>query len=154
MLRSPRGLLHTSPLRTLADCVTLLSFEALVCAVDHALHVHLVDEDDLAQAVEAGTWSPEIVQLRRAVAHADRRAESPAETLARLAPLPALPGLVPQHRLVGPDGRVLARYDLADERLRLAVEVDGKAGHAGSRWWPRTGAATGCPSSTAGGPNG
>jgi very-short-patch-repair endonuclease len=43
-----------------------------------------------------------------------------------------MPGFVPQHRLVGPDGRVLARYDLADEVLRLAVEADGKAGHAGS----------------------
>ena len=67
------------------------------------------------------------------MALADRRAESPAETLARLALLPTMPGFVPQHRLLGPDGRVLARYDLADEDLRLAVEADGKAGHAGDR---------------------
>ena len=133
VVRSPGGLRLTSALRTLVDCAALLSFEALVCAVDHALHVRLVDEGDLAQAVEAYAWCPGVVPLRRAVALADGRAESPAETLARLALVPLLPGLVPQHRLVGPDGRVLARYDLADEGLRLAVEADGRAGHAGEQ---------------------
>ena len=132
VVRTSSGLLLTSPLRTLVDCARLLSYDALVCAVDHALHVRLVDEDQLAMAVAAYAWCPGVARLRRAVALADRRAESPAETLARLALLPTMPGFVPQHRLVGPDGRVLARYDLADEVLRLAVEADGKAGHAGS----------------------
>ena len=77
------------------------------------------------------SWCPGVVHLRAAVARADRRTESPAETLARLALLPTMPGFVPQHRLLGPGGRVLARFDLADEELRLAVEADGKAGHAG-----------------------
>ena len=131
VVRSSGGLLLTTPLQTLVDLASLLTLGALACAVDHALHTHLVDETQLVTAVRERTWCPGVVHLRAAVAGADRRAESPAETLARLALLPTMQGFVPQHRLLGPDGRVLARYDLADEELRLAVEVDGKAGHAG-----------------------
>jgi hypothetical protein len=130
VVRSDSGVRLTSPLQTLVDLASLLSYEALACAVDHALHVHLVTEGQLATAVRERTWCPGVVHLRAAVAIADRRAESPAETLARLALLPELPALVPQHRLLDRHGRVLARYDLADEELRLAVEADGKAGHA------------------------
>ena len=131
--RTASGLAFTSPLRTMVDLAALLSFEALVCAVDHALHTGLVDGPALSSAVEQYAWQPGVAALRAAVALADRRAESPAETLARLALLPTMPGFVPQHQLVGRDGRVLARYDLADEDLRLAVEADGKAGHAGAQ---------------------
>jgi hypothetical protein len=131
VVRGSGGLLLTTPLQTLVDLAALLSFDALACAVDHALHTHLVTEPQLVTAVRERTWCPGVVYLRAAVAGADRRAESPAETLARLALLPTMPGFVPQHRLLGPDGRVLARYDLAVEELRLAVEADGKAGHAG-----------------------
>jgi len=133
VIRTPGGLSLTSPVRTLVDLGALLSFDALVCAVDHALRTGLVTEAAMTSAVEQRARCPGVVALRDAVARADRRAESPAETLARLALLPALPGFVPQHRLLGPDGRVLARYDLADEGLRLAVEADGKAGHAGAQ---------------------
>ena len=131
VVRTSDGLLLTTPLQTLVDLASLLSFEALACAVDHALHEHLVDDVQLATAVRERTWCPGVVHLRAAVAGADRRTESPAETLARLALVPTMPAFVPQHRLLGPDGRVLARYDLADVELRLAVEADGKAGHAG-----------------------
>ena len=130
VVRHPSGLWVTSPLRTIVDGSTLLSQEALVSLVDAALHRHLVDELGLRSAVEALRWCPGAPALRWAAERADRRAESPAETLARLALRPALQDLVPQHRLVH-DGRVLARFDLADERRRFAVEVDGKAGHAG-----------------------
>lgn len=133
VVRTAGGLRVTGPLQTLVDLAALLSFEALACAVDHALHEHLVDEAQLATAVRERSWCPGVVALRDAVARADRRTESPAETLARLALVPTMPGFVPQHRLLGPDGRVLARYDLADVELRLAVEADGKAGHAGDR---------------------
>ena len=131
VVRTRTRLLVTSPLRTIVDCAGLLTVEALVCALDRALHVHLVDEAALARALADRSGHRGVERLRTAVALADRRAESPAETLARLALLPTMPGFVPQHRLLGTDGRVLARYDLADEELRLAVEADGKAGHAG-----------------------
>lgn len=129
--RRPSGLYVSAPLRTLVDCAGLLSAEALVCAIDHALHRHLVTAADLAAAVTARAWCADVVRLRWAVEHADIRAESPAETLARLLLLPVVPGLVPQTTLVDPRGRVLARFDLGDKDLRLAVEADGRAGHLG-----------------------
>jgi very-short-patch-repair endonuclease len=129
--RTASGLSITSPVRTLVDLAALLSSDALLCAVDDALHRHLVDAAQLAAAVEEHAWRPGVVALRAAATRADRRAESPAETLARAALLPTMPGFVPQYRLLAPGGRVLARYDLADEELCLAVEADGKAGHAG-----------------------
>ena len=133
VVRTAGGLRLTTPVRTLVDLAALLSFDALVCAIDHALHTGLVAQSVLVATVEEHAGDAGVVALRTAVDRADARSESPAETLARLALLPTMPGFVPQHRLVGPDGRVLARYDLADEELRLAVEADGKAGHAGDR---------------------
>ena len=115
----------------LPHLAAVLSPEALVCLLDAALHRGLLEPARLPDVVDRRGARYTSV-LRRAVALADRRAESPAETLARLLLLPVLPGLVPQVRLLDSAYRVVARFDLADEGLRLAVEVDGKAGHAGA----------------------
>ena len=133
VVRLPSGLYVTTGLRTLIDCAGLLSREALVCALDNALHRHLVTRAELAAAVTAQRWCPGAQRWRWAVVRADGRAESAGETLARLLLLPALPGLVPQHQLRDASGRIVARFDLGNEDLRLAVEVDGKAGHEGER---------------------
>ena len=113
LVRTAGGLWVTDPLRTLVDCATVLTPEALTCAVDFALHRHLVDARSLAAAVAARAWCPGAVALREAVERADGRAESPAETLTRLALLPVLPSLEPQHRLHDASGRLPARFDLA-----------------------------------------
>jgi very-short-patch-repair endonuclease len=125
--RRGSGLLVTTPARTLFDCAGLVSHEALVCAVDAALHRELVTADELAQLAERRRWMPGAPAFRAALAQADGRAESPAETLTRLLLLPHLPGLVPQVEL----RRVGVRFDLADEAARFAVEADGRRGHAG-----------------------
>jgi hypothetical protein len=130
-VRLPSGLYVSSLLRTVVDCALLLSPEALVCLLDHALHREKVSAESLAQLVTQRAWHAGAVALRAAVRLADARAESPAETLARLLLLPVLPGLVPQKRLYDAGGRILARFDLGDDMLRLAVEADGVAGHAG-----------------------
>lgn len=127
------GVPVTTVLRTVVDCAGLLRADALVCLIDAALHRKLLTPDGLAAAVAGRRWAPGVVGLRRAVALADGRAESPLETLGRLLLLPYLPGLTPQHRLRNEHGRVLARFDLAHELLRLALEGDGSAGHSGSR---------------------
>lgn len=129
--RLPSGLVVLSPLRTLVHCASLLTHEALVCALDDALRRELVTGDDLSAAVRASAGEPGAPGWRRAVAAADGRAESPAETLARLLLLPVLPGLEPQVQLANDLGRVLARFDLGDPTARFAVEADGKRGHAG-----------------------
>jgi very-short-patch-repair endonuclease len=127
----PSGLWLTAPARTLADCARLLSPEALVCAVDAALHTGSVDAAGLEHALELRHGRPGATALRQALLSSDARSESPAETLARLLLLPALPGLEPQVRVQDRYGRVLARFDLGDRYARFAVEADGRRGHAG-----------------------
>jgi very-short-patch-repair endonuclease len=129
--RTGHGLWLTTVPRTLLDLTGCVSHEALVCAIDHGLHAGLVDLGALQAVADARGGLPWAARFRRAVQAADGRAESPAETLARLLLAPHLPDLRPQVRLRDRSGRVLARFDLADETLRLAVECDGRRGHAG-----------------------
>lgn len=117
--------------RTLVDLAGLLRPDALVCVLDAALHREDITPEALASLVDAHAWQPGAPSLRRAVRLADGRAESPHETLTRLLLLPVLPGLRPQVRVLDRSGQVIARLDLGDERLRLAVESDGATFHAG-----------------------
>jgi very-short-patch-repair endonuclease len=43
------------------------------------------------------------------------------------------PGLVPRVELFDAGMRLVARLDLGDEEAKLAVEADGKKGHAGTQ---------------------
>lgn len=131
LARHPGGLWLTGPARTLLDLGRLVSLEAQVCAVDAALHRGLVEVPQLRALVEAHLGRLGVVRLRQALALADAGAESPAETLARLVLKPVLPGLRTQVTLRDGHGWPLARFDLADEALRLAFEADGRRGHAG-----------------------
>lgn len=51
--------------------------------------------------------------------------------MTRLLLLPVLPDLEPQVEVFDHAMRPVARFDLADRRVRLAIEADGKRGHAG-----------------------
>lgn len=133
LVRLSSGLWLTTPLRTLVDCAALLQPEALVCAMDAALHREQVSTVALELAAHARGGARGAPTLRNAVERADGRAESPAETLARLLLLPVLPGFEPQVRLLDAAARVVARFDLADRAVRLAVESDGVRGHAGAQ---------------------
>ena len=125
------GPIALSPLWTLVDLARLLSHEALVCALDDALRRGLVTAAQLDEVVQQRSGRRDVEALRRAVAAADGRAESPLETLSRLLLLPALPDLVPQVVVLDRTGRVVARLDLADEQRRFAVEADGARWHGG-----------------------
>lgn len=127
----PSGLLVTSVSRTLFDCAGVLSHEALVCIIDNAMHRALVTLEALTAFATERAGQPGCEALRRAIAVADGRAESPAETLTRLLLLPHLPRLEPQVKLTDRYGRQIARFDLGDRVARFAVESDGKRGHAG-----------------------
>lgn len=131
VVRLPSGLWATSALRTLIDCRLLLTHEALVCAMDDALHRELVSPSRLAAACTRIRGWRAAPAFRRAADLADGRAESPGETLTRLVLQPVLPGLVPQVSLWDDAVRLLAVFDLADEALMLAVEFDGRVGHEG-----------------------
>ena len=132
LARTSSGVVVMSVLRTLADLTGLLTMQAAVCAIDDALHRRLVTAEQLTAAVTAQAGRPGSARLSEAVALSDGRAESAHETLTRLLLLPALPGLEPQVRLRDSRGDVIARFDLGDPERRLAVESDGRAGHAGS----------------------
>jgi hypothetical protein len=132
LVRHESGLWLTSRERTLFDLARFVTLQALVCAIDHQLHDALVTRGDLERLALALRHKRGAGRFARAVALADGRAESPAETLGRLLLQPVLPGLTPQVPVFDRAAREVARFDLADEELRLAVETDGKAGHAGS----------------------
>lgn len=118
--------------RALPGLAGVVSFEALVCVLDAALHRELLTAEQLAEAVTDAAGSRGCAVLQRATAFADGRAESPHETLLRLLLKPALPGLEPQVRVRNDKGRIIARLDLGDDEIKLAVEGDGKQGHQGS----------------------
>jgi hypothetical protein len=118
--------------RALPGLAAVLTPAALVCVLDAALHEGRTEPERLSELVIAMRGRRNASALRRAVALADGRAESPAETLCRLLLLPVLPGLVPQVEAFDHAARPVARFDLADEGLRLAIEVDGRRGHAGT----------------------
>lgn len=131
LVRTASGLWVTSPIRTLADCAGMLTVEAEVCAMDDALRRKLVSAADLAAAVASRVGKPGVVRLAQAVSRTDERAEAPSESLTRLLLIPVLPNLEPQVELHDERGRLVARFDLGDRARKLAVESDGKAGHAG-----------------------
>lgn len=137
VVRHPSGLWLTVVLRTLYDLTALLSHEALVCALDFCLHNGLVSEQDLAALVVRVKGWRNAPAFRRATEDADRRAESPHETLTRLLLKPGWSGLTPQVPVFTESGVLLALLDLADEEIKLAVEGDGKRFHSGEVMWAK-----------------
>ena len=131
LVRTGTGLQITSPLRTLVDCVGLLTPAAAVCAIDGALHQHLVSKEDLQAAVRMRSGLRGASALAAAVALADGRAETAFETLTHLLILPVVPTLEPQVLLLDDQGCIVARFDLGDRERQFAVESDGKLGHSG-----------------------
>jgi hypothetical protein len=116
----------TTPARTLVDCAREWSLEDAVVAMDAALHVDAVTAGELRAAVLQQTHWQGIGGAARAVGLADRRAESPLETLGRLRILGSgLPAPELQVDLHGPRGFV-ARVDAWYEDAAVAVEFDGR----------------------------
>lgn len=125
------GLYLTGHLRTLFDLTALLTPEALVCAMDWALHHGHVTAEQLEQYADLHKGWRSTPAFRRAIERADGRAESALESLTRLLLKPVWPDLVPQVRLYDSRGLPVARLDHAVPEIRLAVESDGRAAHSG-----------------------
>ncbi len=100
------GVLVTSVARTVADIARTLPFEAALVPADAALHRHLVTPADLAEALDRGGRRKGNSTARRVIGFADGRAESPGESLSRLAIRSArLPEPTLQHVVRTRDGR-------------------------------------------------
>lgn len=133
LVRRPSGLWVTDPIRTAVDCARLLTAEAAVCLLDQGLRRGMFTKDELLASLAEAPGRPGSRQAARCIELADGRSESPAETLARLLLRPHLPGLTPQVRVRNRNGRIVARVDLGDDEVRLAVELDGKRWHSGEQ---------------------
>lgn len=101
----------------IATMVTCCTDEAVICAIDSALHLRLTTQLELARVLSR--------RGRRLLARADARAESGVETIFRLRALAA--GFRFRTQVALP-GRLRVDFLLGD---RLVVEVDGRAHHAG-----------------------
>lgn len=108
----------TSPVRTVMDCASRLPFDEALAIADSALREGDVSKPELVQAADL---MPDRYRSRcqRVVREADGRADNPFESVLRAIALD-VPGLsvTPQVQI----GR--RRTDLADERLRIAVEAE------------------------------
>ncbi len=117
------------PGRAAADLVRMLPLTDAVVVADAVLHAGLVTPEQLARDVAAQAGLRGVRAARRALALADGRAESPPETRVRLLLVQAGLAPVPQYDVRTPDGRWIARVDLAFPRARVAIEYDGREVH-------------------------
>jgi very-short-patch-repair endonuclease len=115
----------TDPVRTVVDCARTLPFDEALAVADSALRSSTVDRSRLIEAASLAPRTGRAAALR--VAHAaDGRAANPFESVLRAIALD-VPGL---H--VVPQGAVgaIGQADLADTRLRIAVEAESFEFHA------------------------
>ncbi|MFP5218329.1 MAG: type IV toxin-antitoxin system AbiEi family antitoxin domain-containing protein [Actinomycetes bacterium] len=122
-----RGVLVTSPARTVVDVARTSPFRDGVVATDAVLHAGLPRRELEAMLARCARW-PGAVAAARAVAFADERAESVLESLDRVAFAECgLPAPRTQVDVVTASGLWLGRVDFLFEEQRTVVEPDGLA---------------------------
>jgi hypothetical protein len=117
----------TTPARTVVDLGRTLEFRAGVVAADSALYKRLTTKEELAAVLaECPRW-PGISRAREVVAFADERAESPFESIARVAFRDC--GLPPPDLQVwlGGVSEPVGRVDFYWKKYRTIAETDGAA---------------------------
>lgn len=121
---SALGLAVTTAARTAVDLARTLPFRAGVVATDSALHKRLATAGELEAVLTACSRWPGAATAAKVIAFADKRSESPLESIARV--VFADCGLPPPQlqALVGTADDV-ARVDFYWDKYRTIVEVDG-----------------------------
>lgn len=114
-----------TPLRTAFDVISRRPIADAVADLDQLLRAGAVERAAL-QRFLSQHHDDGVVHARAVLGLADGRAESRPESAVRV--LLALGGVVaePQHKIIGNDGSVVARVDLAIVEIRLAIEYDGR----------------------------
>lgn len=121
------GLLVTTLERTICDLARLSPFEWGVAAADAGLRAD-ADWAEVHRILRLHPRLQGVSVARRAIAVADGRAESPAESLSRVQMLRwNLPEPVLQYEVFDENGVLVARTDFGWPELGLVGEVDGKA---------------------------
>ncbi len=122
-----RGFRVTTPLRTVRDLGSRSDLVESTVAVDMALRARLTTVTALGRYIDNNVGTKGIKRLRRSVALADARSESPMETRLRLELIRGrLPSPDLQVDLHDRSGRFLGRADLYYHDLRLVIEFDGQ----------------------------
>lgn len=116
--------------RTVLDLGRTLPFRAGVVTADSALFRGWTTKADLLSAIDAMAHWPGVDRARQVVDFADAKAESPFESIARVAfydwglPAPEL------QVVVGADGEVIARVDFYWRQHATIAEADGALKYA------------------------
>jgi hypothetical protein len=122
----------SSALRTAFDLARLLPTAPAVVGLDRLVHVGALTVEDLQLLVDARPGAHGRATARRALGLVDGGAESPQETVLRLAWLGAgLPRPAANRVITDLDGRFVARVDLLDPDVGVVGEYDG-AVHSGA----------------------
>jgi hypothetical protein len=120
----------TTPARTVTDLARTLQFRAGVVTADSALHRKLVTKPELTAVLAACARWPGARRAAEVIAVADGRAESPLESIARIAFNDC--GLPPPELQVwlGGTDEPIARVDFYWRKYRTIAEVDGAIKYA------------------------
>jgi hypothetical protein len=126
------GLRVTTPARTVADLARTLEFRAGVVAADSALHKKLVTKPELQAVLDTCPRWQGAHRAAEVIAFADARAESPLESIARVAFRDC--GLPPPELQVWLGGTIepIGRVDFYWRRYWTIAEVDGALKYGGS----------------------
>ena len=125
------GVLVTTPLRTALDLARWLSRRDGLAALDAMLHLHLVELPALLVEVERFAGDRYVDRARELLRIAEPKTESPGESWTRLRLIDAgFPRPEAQYEVRDPDGRLIARLDLAYVKQRTGVEFDGEEDHS------------------------
>lgn len=118
----------TSRVQTVLDCARTLPFDEALAVADSALRAGGLTHNELVAAARRGPRSGR-ARVLRVVEAADERAANPFESVARALALD-VPGL-----RVEPQGHVkgIGYADLVDRRVRLVIECESWAFHAGEQ---------------------
>ena len=112
--------------RTVIDLARTLDFRSGLVVADSALHQRLTSKQELRDVLAACRRWPGASRAAQVVEFADRLAESPLESLARLVfrdlglPAPEL-----QVEIRDADGQFIGRVDFLWRQFRTIAEVDG-----------------------------
>ena len=130
----------TTPERTWCDLASVLTLPELVAAGDKLIARRLpqTTRAALERAVSTCTSRRGIRNLRRALGMLSDRAESPRESLLRVAIiLVGLPDPTVNMRVFSAKGKFLARVDLCYPDLKLSLECQGDHHRADQSQWRR-----------------
>jgi very-short-patch-repair endonuclease len=134
----PEHVTKVGPMRTttvpraLIELATRGSYEASLVTADAAIHAGKTTREELRSLLDTMRDWPGARNAGRVVSFADGRAESPGESLARIAlDRAGLPEPILQHDIRDQSGWLVARVDFYFPEFRTVVEFDGKIKYTG-----------------------